>query len=244
MIKTRGSIDFENFKVDMDIDYTVCKKPLFHGTRKYALEVDEETRKRYAEACYRVAKLAKKLAEQEKIPYNYVVDVMDEASVYEYGSFYLSTLYSNGIEFAYCEGGELGHNVYLQCLEINKLQIELEDEMKSAIELIISEHEKYAKSEKVILVYKDVKFVDLKTESGYPVVMGKGLHEIDRIYESEETDDMSMGGNYRLDNSDTYEPYVLREGDFRRGFGLFTEVTDVDGYVKNHNYITVTKWQL
>ena len=55
---------------------------------------------------------------------------------------------------------------YAQCVGFWDFQIDLDIETRDAAMIVIEEHEKYAASEKVILVFSDVRFADLQTERG------------------------------------------------------------------------------
>ncbi len=246
-LKIKGEFNFDNYSTPQAIDYEICKRPLFHGTRKYAIEVSEEKRQAFYNACREVALFAKELIKAEKIPFNTVVYGFNESSVYEYGDFYLTTTFSCAVEFSYQAGGELGKNVYSVCMNIRNSNIEVSAEIKDKIDLITAEFLKYEKSEKVVLVYEGIKFDDLYTNGGHKFIESLELDEyekedIEDLYKEKETQTLATNTSLRIKNPKNYEAYSISETDFRKGFKVFTEIKDVDKYIKTHNSYVSTKW--
>ena len=233
-----------------------CSKiPLFHGTRMYALQVNEEDRKRFYIACDRIVSFAKKLiwncpvADDKLEEYILtknplflgVVVSQYKTAAYEYGSFYVTTSYPTAITFANNCGGELGQWAYAQCVGFLDFQIDLDTEMRDAVAIVMEEYEKYATSEKVVIVFSNVRLADLQTERGKPFLSydeNGGLDEsynaymMGMLYETEVTDCSECAYSFRLQKCDTYTTYLIRQKNFKEGIPVFTKVQDVDKYLK------------
>ncbi len=246
-LNVKSMVDFNRDVKHVDVDYEICKRPLFHGTRRYALEVSEENRQKFYNACNIIAPFAKELIRNKKIEHNYVVDAANRSSAYEYGDLYLTIGYTRAINYSYYAGGELGQNVYRVCEDIINKGIEIIDEIKEAIEIISSEYEKYQNSEKVVLVFFDVKFDDLYTRGGRKFIDFLDINEdvkeeIDELYAEEETLGSSPDKDFRLKNPNDYEIYIVNEKDFREGVKLFTKINDIDECIRRHNSYVKQKW--
>ena len=68
--------------------------------------------------------------------------------------------------------------------------------------------------------------------------------EIADLYDSIDSDSQICNKTFRLINLDKYTPYILRERDFRKGFELFTDIKDLDGFIKSNNRVCSQKWAL
>ena len=101
-------------------------------------------------------------------------------------------------------------------------------------------------SEKVILIYFGVNFKDMLNAGGTPFWTDDEYmqEEIADLYDSRETDNEIHNETFRLINLDKYTPYCLREQDFRKGFELFTDIKDLDRFIKHHNMACSQKWAL
>ena len=243
----KGEFNFNNYATPEIVDYKNCKMPLFHGTRKYALEVSEEKRQEFYNACREVAIFAKDLIDTEKIAFNTVVFMFNKSAKYEYGDFYLTPTYTCAISFSYQAGGELGKNVYSVCKDIINNNIEVPPTIKEKIDLIVNEFIKYEKSEKVVLVYVGIKFEDLYTATGRKFINSLELDEyekedVEELYKEKETQTYCKNLSLRIKNPKNYEAYSIDELNFRKGFKAFTEITDIDKYIKRHNSYVATKW--
>lgn len=246
-LNIKSVFDFDNYITPNIIDYNNCKKPLFHGTRIYAIEVSEEKRQQFYNACCEVAVFAKDLINTEKIPFNTVVFMYNKSTMYEYGDFYLTPTFSCAIGYSYQAGGELAKNVYLVCKEIINSNIDVSLEIKQKINLIVNEYEKYDKSEKIVLVYEGVKFEDIYTATGSKFLNSLKLDEyekedIEELYKEKETQTFSTNKTFRIKNPESYEAYIISELNFRKGFELFTEISDIDRFIRTHNSYESTKW--
>lgn len=233
-----------------------CSKiPLFHGTRMFALQVNEEERKRFYYACDRVVSFAQKL----KWSCNVEDDILEEyirtqnhlflgtvvsqykTAAYEYGSFYVTTSYPIAITFANNCGGELGQWAYAQCVGFRNFQIDLDTETRDAVKIVMEEYKKYESSEKVILVFSDVHFEDLLTERGGPFLLYDdngtpneeyNAFKIRDFNKAKVTDGNKCTRSYRLQRHETYTARLIRQEDFKKGFSVFTEIKDIDKYLK------------
>lgn len=263
-----GEFNFDNFVAQNIIDYNNYKKPLFHGTRRYALEVCEENRQRFNEACNTFCVYAQQLINENKIFPNFVVMGFNNSSLHQYGDFYLTTTYSNAIDFSYLLGGELANSIYDVCLDINERGVEVPNEIKKLMNFIMSEISNYKKSQKVVLVYFDLKFADLYTHGGRRFISDEQLNEvnndfgayekgslnnlfimpnfakqkIDDLYEEKETINFQSNTTFRIKNPEDYKAFLITEEYFRKGFESFTEITDVDKFIKQNNSYVKTKW--
>ena len=233
-----------------------CSKiPLFHGTRMYALQVSEKERKRFYDACDRIISFAQKLVwscpVDEEVLTNYIrtrnplflgsVVSQYKTSAYEYGSFYVTTSYPTAITFANNSGGELGQWAYAQCIGLRDFNIDLDAETNEAATIVVNEHQRYESSEKVILVFYGVKFEDLLTERGDPFLLydENGIPNeeynafaIRSLNKAKVTDGTQCVRSYRLERCETYTAYWIRQEDFKKGISIFTEIKDVDKYLK------------
>ena len=232
--------------------------PLFHGTRMYALQASEEERNRFYRACDRVISFAKQLLKnrpfdddtweeyliQKNPMFLTTVVCQYETPAYSYGDFYVTTDYTNALVYAGNCGGELGQWAQAQCIGFRDFQIEPDPETAEAASIVMEEYEKYEKSEPVVLVFTDVRFADLKTERGAPFLIydkdGKPDEEynafsIEMLYQTQVTDHLTSAGTYRLMRHNTYTAQLVRQKDFKKGLSVFTEIRDVDKYLKGYD---------
>lgn len=248
--------ELEKIKDSISLQCAECSNvPLFHGTRMYALQASEKERKRFYDACHKIISFAKKLLlncpidddtlkdyRRTKNPLflSTVVSQYKTAS-YEYGSFYVTTNYPIAITFANNSGGELGQWAYAQCVGLRDFQIDLNIETSEAVMLVLEEYKKYENSEKVILVFPGVRFEDLLTERGGSFLLyddngnPNEKHNTFRIRELNNAKVTDGGGRnlcFRLLRHETYTAYLVRQEDFKKGFSVFTEIRDVDKYLK------------
>lgn len=261
MLNYKEIESIKQLKKTVDVDDKHCKIPLFHGTRRYALQVSDAERERFSAACKQVLSFANKLFYSGKVDFNKlneyyhssgnhyflntVVNQYDSA-LYEYGAFFLTTSYENAIGFAHQSGGEAGAWAYAQLQGFEDWNIELDDSMKAAAEVIKQEYKKYQNSEKVILIYYGVSFEDLCTERGESFLHMTGDDKNDeewaRMMIENLYDSFSLSYNFRLLNAHAYTAYLLLEHLFREGVVLFENETDVDSFIKRHNLYAVEKW--
>ena len=233
-----------------------CSKiPLFHGTRMYALQASEKDRESFYAACDRIISFAEKLIRSCPV----ADDILEEylrtknplflgsvvsqykTAAYEYGSFYVTTGYPTAITFANNCGGELGRWAYAQCVGFQELGIDLDTEIRDAATVVMEEYKKYENSEKVILVFCNVRFTDLRTERGEPFLICDengtpdetyNARRIHMLYKTKVTDRMKSIRSFRLDKCELYTAHLIRQKDFKKGFSVFTEIRDVDKYLK------------
>ena len=233
-----------------------CSKiPLFHGTRMYALQVNENDRERFCVACDRIISFAKKLfwscpvdddilKEYRRTKNPLFLDAVVsqyKTAAYEYGSFYVTTSYPTAITFSNNCGGELGQWAYAQCVGFRDFQIDLDEETRDATMIVLEEHKKYETSEKVILVFSDIRFADLQTERGEPFLIcdeNGNLNEaynarrIDMLHKAKVTDGAQSVRSYRLQKCEAYTAHLIRQNNFKSGISVFTDIRDVDKYLK------------
>ena len=246
----------EKIKDSISLQSAECSNiPLFHGTRMYALQASEKERKRFYDACDKINSFAKKLFwncpidddtltdyRRTKNPLflDSVVSQYKTAS-YEYGSFYVTTSYPTAITFANNSGGELGQWAYAQCVGLQDFQIDLDIETAEAVMLVLEEYKKYENSEKAILVFSGVRFDDLLTERGEPFLLYDDNGNPDEEYntfvirnlnKAKVTDVGGRNLSFRLLRHETYTAYLVKQEDFKKGISVFTEIRDVDKYLK------------
>lgn len=261
MIKGIEIQDINNFSHTNIGDAEHCKIPLFHGTRRYALEATDAERDRFYDACKTVISFAQKIAFSNIIDDNAleayqrktnpmfletVVYGFGRSHSYEYGDLYITSGFSTAFGFTHNIGGELGEWAYRQCEGIKHFSIELDEKAYNAVEIVQTEYEKYSNSEKVILIYFGVNFKDMLNAGGTPFWVDDEYlqEEIADLYDSRDTDNETHNKTFRLINIDKYTPYCLREQDFRKGFELFTDIKDLDRFIKHNNMACSQKWAL
>lgn len=243
----------------------ICKIPLLHGTRRYALQATKEEREKFYSACNIVMDFAKKIAysdiineesieeyQRQQNPRFFNVLVYTKGiNKFTYGDFYVTTSYSSAISFAHNVGGELGDTAYAQCLGLLHFNVELDDIVSTAVNTVIAEYQKYVNSEKVILAFYGVKFNDLTREGGSKFLIESKNPEditynrtlVDKLNNSADTDTMTRNNNFILANIDTYTGYVMGEGLFKEGFSVFTKIMDVEKKIRHHNLCSRPKWE-
>ena len=245
----------------VDVDDKHCKIPLFHGTRRYALQVADSDRERFSAACKQVLSFAHVYFNNGKIDwdklkayynssnnYYFLSTVVHQynSTLFEYGDFYLTTSYKSAIGFAYNVGGEAGAWAYAQLKGFADWSVELDEDTKAAAAFVKQEYIKYQDSEKVILVYYGVSFDDLRTERGEPFLYKTGDEAADEQYARDDIERLYNSNhakrNFRLANLHTYTAYVLTERMFRDGVVLFENESDVDKFIKQHNLISLEQW--
>lgn len=237
-----------------------CKIPLFHGTREHAIQISDADRKRFSDACEKVILFAKKIAKDGIINSDELLEYQTNknsmflstvvicfgSSAFEYGDLYLTSGFSHAFGFTYNAGGELGEWAYHQCVGFEDFEIELDDPTKEAVEIVKKEYIKYKNSERIILVYYGVKFTDMLDRGGSPFWIDDEYmqEEISYLYDEIDDDFCEYNNAFRLLNSEMYTAYILREKDFRKGFEFFTEISDVDKFIRHHNMRSNLKWSL
>ena len=243
-LRIKGEFDFENYVKCQQNDYVFCSKPLFHGTRQYAIEVCPKKRLEFVDACYKIALFAKKLILEKKIEYNIVIMQVGVNTAFEYGDLYLIDTYTTAISYANNVAGELGKNVFLVCKNIKQARISLDDTMQGLIDSVMQEYVNYEASEKIVLVYQNVEFTDLYTIGGSSFIDPDDEEDmrfmIDDLYYEKEKLGRFPNTSFRLKNVEKYEAYIIREADLRKGFKAFTEVDDIDEHLKREklNFIS------
>ncbi len=232
--------------VELPMNDGFCPVPLFHGTRRYALQVSDEDRRRFYIACDKVISFAKKIVFAEVIDDNELFEYqrtknnlflntvvyMYKTSLYEYGAFYLTTSYTNSLGFSNYAGGELGEWAYFQCIGFEDFNIELSQEIQEAVSVIKEEYEKYHNSEKIVLVYYGVRIEDLCTQQGTPFTE----NDSDIFEFCVDSDNSRCQYTFRLADTNAYCATVVGEKAIRDGFFVFTQVSDVDKYIKRKKW--------
>lgn len=257
LIKANEITSFEELrKIATENDGLTLGVPLFHGTREYALSVPEDERDTLNRACCTVITFAQRVQQSGQIPYDQwakyireensyflttVVSGFGKSTLFEYGDMYLTTSYPSAISFSNQVGGELCMNAYYQILGFEHFGISLDGEALEAAKIIRECYEKYASSERVVLVYYGIKITELSEENGSALVRKNedGTYDENRLCRAVRkinrcrvTDSVSVAENYRLCNPEAHTPYIVRERDMRDGFDLFTDIKKLDYYLK------------
>lgn len=235
---------------------TQCRIPLFHGTRRYSIEVDKGERERFFAACKTVISFAKRWMDGGNVDWESIKEYRTENRLYmdvtvlsqygspsyQYGDFYLTSSYTNALIFANRGAGELGDYAYAQARGFAHFGIPLDEDTLAAAGIVEAEYPKYAESERLVLIYYGVMFEDLYTERG-----GSYMTRMDRrckdgeyaefleahLYDGhKDTDNICMNNNFRLKNREHYFPLELEGPKFKAGFSVFTAVKDVDKYLR------------
>ena len=237
------------------VEIGCCAIPLFHGTRLHALMVADEERARFHAACKQVISFAGKILSENAIDTNALkeyqvsknqlfldsVTMQQKNSFYQHGDFYLTSGYPRAITFTKHAGGELGQWAYHQCLGFKDLNIPLDQQTADAAKVVFEEHQKYQDSEKVVLVYQNVRFDDLRTEGGDPYLLQSEAENqneaintarVSALYKSNVTDHSGRQINFRLVKPEAYTARLIHQEDLKAGFAMFTKVTDAERYIR------------
>lgn len=256
MIIAKEIQNYDKLNTDFSSNYEICQIPLFHGTRRMALSASTKERELFYSACKTMMSFAKNFAynntldedkiniyRKEKNPYFLDTAVyLYNTNKYNYGDFYVTSSFTCALSFSCYAGGELGEYAHSQYKGFCDFDIELDATIKNAGEIIEKEYEKHSKSEKIILIYKSIKFTDLIIEGGSHFIASNKdseyiKHKIDNLYEAPHANN-----NFSLLNFENYTAVILPEKDFRTGFSLFTNIKDIDKAIKNHNFDSNPKW--
>ena len=242
--------DLNTLKFDKELKNDKAAFPLFHGTRRYSLTFSCEEKKAYTLACHKVMMFAKKMLMNEIIDRNTLIKyrkskiingcnsyflnetvyMYNDSSLYEYGSLYLTNNLSVAINYTYNPSGELGARAYHQCLGIRDFNIPVDDDINSSINLILNEYPKHLNSERVLIIFKDVLYKDLKSEDGNDIenldddMLDKYLPEYNSYLDFK---------SFRLNNPQAYKGYVVSERLFKECYKQYTDVTNLDKLAKS-----------
>jgi hypothetical protein len=223
-------------------------RPLYHGTRKRALEASEEERKRTSQAARHILSFVRdhwqeyfsndSLADfqSHNRDLTYFCDpsilVFGQLSNFSYGDFYLTTSLGNAAAFAKTRGGELLEMAYDNARGLQRLAIPIEDNsLQADLALVLKEAALYEASPKVILVFEKVAFVDLLDEKGDELPLDPDFLDdlLDFLYL--ENGHCSVAYNYRLKKD--HKPYLAKllqgptlEEAFQRVYGCDSEAYD------------------
>lgn len=234
-----------------------CCFPLFHGTRKYALTCSDEERKIFYDACHKVLKFSKELIKNHSISedelkvyqQNKLVDgkktlflgvliyQYGNSCLYEYGDFYVANTLVSAIQYSLSPGGELGKNAYHQCIGIKDFNLSFDEEISNAIDIVVNEYSKFKESERIVLVFKDVFYADLKHENGSNLIPPND-NNLDR-YKGKCEDNFNFNKSFRLYNIEKYPAYVVNESMFKESLRHLTDIKDIEKYVKNNHRLEV-----
>lgn len=211
---------------NLDMFYHLCKNknyvPLFHGTRKYAVECDPTLIEMMRKHCVIILEKARdyynsldsqtydkywEYRKVSKLQYfaSHLVLTFGGLSNYQYGDFYMTRRFDETylLRFTTYGCGEIGRFAYDNILGLKHFNIDLG--INESMEFVLKHYPDFINSEQVVLILNDYKLDELKGESG-----GK-------VYEIED------GVNFRLCNYQNKEFFVIKESLFNEAMELFDE---------------------
>lgn len=239
------------------INYDVYTKPVFHGTRRYALTCSRNELDNFLKASGLVIDYVNKLwvtmpnididNYRRKTLINGIHSLMGQSmynsglSNYQYGDFYVTTGLWNAIHYSNNAGGELGEYAYHYVIGIKDLNISInDDKIKEACATILKEYPLFNKSSHVILMTDHIDYKDLEYEAGDPFINKEYLDElnddINDIYDTYERDNESHILSFRLKHSEEYQYYIIEEKDFKQALNYFSDFKNIDKLIRDAKY--------
>lgn len=229
--------DLDEIGYDLNkINYDHFVHPLFHGTRMAALECPSDEIEKMQQCSRKIIDFILKVFFEEKtISFEEIENYKEKnpksrfvsailpqlkiSTLCEYGNLYLSTQFREAADYARFGCGELCQMGYDNAVGIIENNIKgYSDDTRKAIDYLLENYPKFLNSEKVVLVYENVKFSDLYTERGYPYV------EEDENYTKENIEELYS--DYRESFSycrlrlkcedNKYTPKLIRENLFSK----------------------------
>ncbi|MBO5077382.1 MAG: hypothetical protein J5584_07290 [Clostridia bacterium] len=223
-------------------DSILCDHPLFHGTTLFAIEASAEVVSAFCNHCKIVLRKAKKYTlslnnreafyesaehycQKSKIaPFWHFIERFEELEDYgyQYGDFYVTTNYLLALEYSKNAGGELGNLAHNAELLLEDLGIDLD--LQESISVLKKNYPLFSESERVILIADKIPFDDLKYERGYTL----NKDYIDYLYET----DFNTNLSFRLLHPEKYQLKLIRKPLFKEGISCFTDIKDVDSFLR------------
>lgn len=239
-------------------DATVCRRPLFHGTTRFAIDADPAVLSAFYDHCKTIVQKARvysralpdkeafhksldRLIEEKKISVDWAhVYTFGTLRDYSYGDFYVTTGYLRALHYRKNAGGELGKLAYNVALALEYLGIDLG--IEESVSFVKKLYPSFAESESVVLIAENVAFSDLFTEHGDPFLPDKDspwyaedvVFSLTEIYEEEiESEGKSSVDSYRVAHPENYRFKMIPSALLREGIGLFTKISDVDRFLES-----------
>lgn len=229
--------------------YKKCPEPLFHGTREWSLNVDEDTQKNFSSCCDIVLKFAKAFFEKDgsqsiiddyqkktKNKYSEFAGVAalsyGESKSFEYGAFYVTNNINLAIRYSQNSGGELGELAYQNTVPLLEIGIEIPNDVLAACKTIIAEYEKYKNSEPILLLLVDCNWDDLYWEKGSAFWKKQSDEPLEAQYTRNKEDiDLFFGeeadqGSFRIHNIEKYTLFAVKENLFNECKETFKSIWD------------------
>lgn len=237
--------NFLNKSNNQVINFDYYTKPLFHGTREYALLCSKDEIVTFLKSCHIIINFMS----------TYLVN-LDEAKVASYRKekiingkeslfcgtfvrlysqtyfdndvFYLTTGYFGAVKFSQSAGGEIGEVAYHNAIGIRDFGIEVSCEVDDATKYILQEYPKFIRSKRVVLLFENVLLNDLLSENGNPKFIPTNYNFMENMideYECYEEDNRKIRHTYRLLNLEKYTPYVIKEEQMYLALQVFTKIS-------------------
>lgn len=227
--------------------YQYFSCPLFHGTRRHMLEMSDEERAIHFQMCDKLIRYTQEIAKNipEEILNKFIndlhgqgidtyilFDAYKKTSMYEHGDFYMSFSIETAMSYSRNSGGELSRFAFDCANLLTTLGLEITEDIKPAVDLILDYYDKYENDERVIVAITKIDFADLALEDGTPFLTiyfneDKLKEEIDDLFD-----------NYHIDKAGVYRQgfRLLNQGKYQMYAFPFDMVNDVVSKVSNVIY--------
>ena len=206
--------------------YHLCKDqsyvPLFHGTRRYAVECDPFLIKMMRRHCINILEKARdhfnsvddetyskyeKYKRESKLTYfaSAIILTFGRISNFQYGDFYMTKRFDQNflLRFTTYGCGEIGKLAYDNILGLQHFNIDLG--ITESMEFVLKHYPLFIDSEPIVLILNDYTIDELESESG------------NKVY------DIEYNVNIRLKNYENKEFYVINQSLFDEASILFNE---------------------
>jgi len=234
--------DLDSISYDRIINYDLCTIPLFHGTRRYMIEGNEEELRKFLASAKDIIIFAKELLNKHLISdeqlseyrkskkideygnvflNKVILPNMFNLSNYDYGQFYVTTGFVKAISFSSYIGGEIGRFAYNQCIGIVDFKINVSIELREKIKFFIDVYNKIKNTERIVIIYNNISYKNLLTTSKHSPIL-------EQLYKCYENDNCDCSEDLILDNVANYLGFVVSEHNFRKAINKFTEVSNID----------------
>lgn len=229
-----------------------CTLPLFHGTRRYAVEcpqkqLDEMIQycktvvQYFSENCYRIFPDDESWIQYRRehrgelhinLVQNTVASQYGEAQ-YQYDSFYVTNDSVTAVKFYTIYGcGEISGYAYAYAKAISDLDFSVSDkQVDTAIEYVLKHYPDFYNSEKVVLAVYDFEYEHLRHHGGGKIDLGTPFF-INHLYEDISDNERIYSQSYRLDKGiETVTAKLIPERLFGDGFRKFNGIMEGQHYM-------------
>ena len=211
---------------NLDMFYNLCKNqefiPLFHGTKKYAVECDPIIIEMMHKHCINILLKAKahfksvdnetydkywayKKASEFKYFASEFITTFGNINNFQYGDFYMTRFFDETflLRFTSYGFGEIGRFTYDNIMGLKHFNINID--ANESIDFFLKHYPEFLNSEPVVLILNDYNLDELKSEGG------------NKVYEFENN------VNFRLSNPFNKNFYVIKQSLFEEAVELFDE---------------------